>query len=126
MRVAALSQASHSYLTSPVCMRYVKASEDYMSPEYGVDTCMIDVPLMLGTVGDNQMLDRMQLDLLALGARPHWGKICNLVNGEELIRKMYPKFDAFLRTVAFFNPHGTFNSRFSYRTGISKMDYRRP
>jgi hypothetical protein len=126
MRVAAVSQASHSYLTSPMCMRYVKASEDYMSPEYATDTCMIDVPLMLGTIGDNQMLDRMQLDLLALGARPHWGKICNLVNGEALIRTMYPKFDAFLQTVAFFNPHGTFNSRFSYRTGMSKMKYQRP
>ena len=86
---------------------------------------MIDVPMMLGTVGDDQMYDRLQLDLVKLGARPHWGKICNLVNGEELVRKMYPKFDAFLQTVAFFNPTGTFNSTFSYRTGISKMLYER-
>jgi hypothetical protein len=57
--------------------------------------------MMLGTIGDDQMMDRMQLDLIALGARPHWGKICNLVNGRELIHKMYPKFDAFLKTVNF-------------------------
>lgn len=126
MRVAALSQASYSYLTSPMCMRFVKRSEDYLSPEYKSDTCMIDVPLILGTIGDNQMLDRMQLDLLAVGARPHWGKICNLVNGRELIGKMYPKFDTFLDTIAFFNPIGTFNSQFSYRSGISAMVYNKP
>jgi hypothetical protein len=86
---------------------------------------MIDVPLMLGTIGDDQMLDRLQLNLVEIGARPHWGKICNLVNGEDLIDTMYPKFDAFLKAVAFFNPKGTFNSTFSYRTGISKMVYKR-
>jgi D-arabinono-1,4-lactone oxidase len=126
IRIAALSEASFSYLTSPMCMRFVKQSEEYLSPEYKSDTCMIDVPLMLGTIGDDQMLDRLQVDLVALGARPHWGKICNLVNGRELIHKMYPKFDAFLDTVAFFNPKGTFNSSFSYRSGISLMEYKRP
>jgi L-gulono-1,4-lactone dehydrogenase len=125
IRVALLSETFISYLTSPMCMRFVQKSSDYLSPEYDADTCMIDVPLMLGTIGDNQMLDRLQLDTVALGARPHWGKICNLVNGEELIRKMYPKFDQFAETVRFFNPKGTFNSSFSYRTGISKMVYER-
>jgi hypothetical protein len=125
LRIAALSQVSTSFLTSPICMRFVKGSKDYMSPEYKTNTCMIDVPLMLGTIGDDQMLDRMQLNLIEIGARPHWGKICNLVNGEELIDIMYPEFDAFLKAVAFFNPKGTFNSTFSYRTGISKMVYKR-
>jgi hypothetical protein len=125
IRVVALSETCNAFLTSPMCMRFVRQSEDYLSPEYKTDTCMIDVPMMLGTVGDDQMYDRLQLDLVKLGARPHWGKICNLVNGEELVRKMYPKFDAFLQTVAFFNPTGTFNSTFSYRTGLSKMVYDR-
>jgi hypothetical protein len=126
IRIVALSEKEGaSYLTSPLCMRFVQASPEYLSPEYQVDTCMIEVPLMLGTIGDNQMLDRMQLDLLALGARPHWGKICNLVNGDDLVRKMYPRYQSFLDTVNFFNPKGTFNSRFSLRTGISKMKYER-
>jgi L-gulono-1,4-lactone dehydrogenase len=125
IRIAALSEASFSYLTSPMCMRFVKESEEYLSPEYKSDTCMIDVPMMMGTIGDDQMMERLQVDLVALGARPHWGKICNLVNGRELIHKMYPKFDAFLDTVAFFNPNGTFNSSFSYRSGISLMEYKR-
>ncbi len=125
MRVIALSQQSYSYLTSPLCMRFVKASRDYLSPEYGVDTCMIDVPLLLGTIGDDQMMERVQLDLVAMGARPHWGKICTLVNGAALIEKMYPKFQQFTDTVTFFNPNNTFNSSFSYRTGISKMLYKR-
>jgi hypothetical protein len=123
IRVAKLSAESYAYLTSPFCMRFVKESDDYMSPEYRSDTCMIDVPMVLGTIGGDQMYDRMQVDLLALGARPHWGKINNLVNGEDLIRKMYPKYDSFLKTIAFFNPNGNFNGRFSYRTGISKIKF---
>jgi L-gulono-1,4-lactone dehydrogenase len=125
MRIAALSEQSVSYLTGPMCMRFVKKADEYMSPEYNTDTCMIDVSMILGTIGDDQMLDRMQLDLIALGARPHWGKICNLVNGKELLQEMYPKFKEFKKTVEFFNPKGTFNSSFSYRTGISDMEYNR-
>lgn len=126
MRVAELGKESHSYITAPACMRFVKAAKEYLSPEYNTDTCMMDVPMILGTIGDDQVFDRLQLDFVALGARPHWGKICNLVNGEELVRKMYPKFDKFAATIAFFNPNGTFNSTFSYRTGITKMEYNRP
>lgn len=123
LRAAAVSEGHFAYLTAPICMRFVEASKDYLSPEYGTDTCMIDVPLMLGTIGDEQMLDRMQLNLLAVGARPHWGKICNLVNGRELIGKMYPKLPEFLKAVQFFNPNGTFNGRFSMRTSISELPF---
>jgi D-arabinono-1,4-lactone oxidase len=125
IRVVTVSEASFSYLTAPLCMRFVQKSEEYLSPEYNTDTCMIDVPMMLGTIGDDQMMDRMQINLLAFGARPHWGKVCNLVNGRELIHKMYPKFDVFLDVVAFFNPKGTFNSSFSYRSGISIMEFKK-
>jgi L-gulono-1,4-lactone dehydrogenase len=120
-RIAKLSQDNISFITSPACMRFVKASEDLMSPEYRRATCMMDVPMMLGTIGDDQMYDRLQRALIKTGARPHWGKVCNLVNGEALLRQMYPQFEIFLATVQFFNPNGTFNSRFSMRTGISKM-----
>jgi len=114
-----------AYQNAPICLRFVRASPDYMSPEYQSDTCMIDVPMLLGTTGDDQMMDRMQLNLMAKGARPHWGKICNMVNTQELIGKMYPKMPQFLETVAFFNPTGTFNGSFSYRTGLTKMKYER-
>ncbi len=124
-KVAETSEESCAYLSSPICLRFVKASNDYMSPEYMVDTCMIDVPSVLGTVGADEMMDRMQLALLPKGARPHWGKICNLVNGQELIKEMYPEFEKFLETANFFNPNGTFNSVFSSRTGISEIDFKR-
>ena len=123
--VAKNSEESMAYLSSPICLRFVKASNDYMSPEYKTDTCMIDIPSVLGTTGADEMMDRMQLALLPKGAKPHWGKICNLVNGEDLIHKMYPKFEEFLNTVEFFNPDGTFNSVFSFRTGISDIPFKR-
>jgi len=125
IRIVELSKGFYSYLTAPLCLRFVMASKDYLSPEFEMDTCMIDVPMMLGTIGDDQMLQRMQIDLIPLGARPHWGKICDLVNGKELVKKMYPRFDKFQETIKFFNPHGTFNSSFSFRTGLVEMEYNR-
>ena len=121
--VMAVSAKDHAYLTAPMCMRFVKQSHCYMSPEFEQTTCMIDVPSLLGTIGDDQILDRLQLELLPVGARPHWGKICNRISGRELIGKMYKKFPEFLETVDFFNPAGTFNSSFSYRTGISEKKF---
>ena len=134
--VADLSRPSVSYLTSPICARFVKASKDYMSPEYSPfpsleadgyngATCMIDVPMLLGSIGDDQMLDRMQRNLIEHGAKPHWGKICNMVNGRTLIETMYPKFDEFLEAVDFFDPKGTFKGAFSYRTSISQLQFSR-
>jgi len=114
-----------AYQTAPICLRFVKASPDYMSPEYQVDTCMIDVPMLIGTIGDDQMMDRMQKNLIGVGARPHWGKICNMVNNKALISKMYPKLPEFLDTMKFFNPNGTFNGAFSYRTGLTELAYDR-
>ena len=122
-KVMALSAQDHAYLNAPMCMRFVKQSHCYMSPEYRRDTCMVDVPSLLGTIGDDQILDRLQLHLLAEGAKPHWGKICNRISGRELIGAMYPKFPEFLETMEFFNPKGTFNSSFSYRTGITEQKF---
>ena len=134
--VSELSRQSNAYQTSPICARFVKASNDYMSPEYAPQpstqengyngaTCMIDVPMVLGSIGDDQMLDRMQRHLIQTGAKPHWGKICNMVNGREMIESMYPKFPEFLKAIDFFDPQGTFRGAFSYRTGISELKFSR-
>jgi len=136
LTVSELSRQSEAYQTSPICARFVKASNDYMSPEYFPTpstqennyegaTCMIDIPMVLGTVGDRQMLDRMQPHLIEKGAKPHWGKICNMVNGRELINSMYPKFPEFLKTIDFFDPQGTFSGTFSFGTGISELNFSR-
>jgi L-gulono-1,4-lactone dehydrogenase len=122
--VTKLGESYASYLTAPICMRFVGKSKDHLSPEYDRNTCMTDVPMMLGTIGEEQVFDRMQKELMAIGARPHWGKVCNMVNGKTLVRSMYPKFDTFTETVRIFNPNGTFNSGFSYRTGLTELVYK--
>ncbi len=123
MATVTLSKTSEAYLTAPLCLRFVKANNDYLSPEYGADTCMIEIPSLIGATGAVEMLDRMQLNLLPYGARPHWGKICSMINGAELVADMYPKFPEFVKTVNYFNKSGTFNSIFSYRTGMTKLEF---
>jgi len=136
LSVIEISQKSHSYITAPISVRFVKSSKDYMSPEYSSTTsspenryngatCMIDLGMLLGTIGGDQLCDRFQRHLIEVGARAHWGKICNMVNGRKLIKSMYPKFDVFLETIDFFDSKGTFRSAFSYRTGISQLEYKR-
>lgn len=121
IRVLDLSAKSDAYLTAPLCLRFTKDNPFYLSPEYGRDTCMIEIPMLIGTTGGDELLDRMQKKLVKIGARPHWGKVCNMINGKNVVREMYPKFDDFVDTVTYFNPNGTFNSVFSYRTGFTDL-----
>ena len=85
---------------------------------YGRATCMIEVPMLDGTVGGMETLREIEEALIDLGARPHWGQIHYLAGGSALIRKMYPMFDKWIAVRKVLNASGTFNSRFSERCGF--------
>jgi L-gulono-1,4-lactone dehydrogenase len=84
----------NSYITSPVGFRFVAAAKSYLSPQYGRDTCMIEVPMLGGTPNAARSLDEFQ-DTMAVrfGARAHWGQ--RLTTLEARARQQYPKFDVF-------------------------------
>ncbi len=121
LRTLAVSEKSDAYLTAPLCLRFTNKNKFYLSPEYNSTTCMIEIPMLIGTTGGKELLDRMQHNLIKFGARPHWGKICNMINGKDVVKQMYPKLETFVETVDYFNPDGTFDSIFSFRTGLRDL-----
>lgn len=63
------------YVSSPVGLRWVKASDAYLAPQYGRDSVMIEVPVLNGTPNQKETLERyVEFMVTKLGGRPHWGQ----------------------------------------------------
>ena len=103
--------------TAPISLRFVKQCDSYLSMMNGEDKCMIEVPLLVGTKGRFQILDKIEHELFKLDRiRPHWGQYHNL--GEETIRLMYPQLDDWLRVYREMNKTGIFKNTFTDRCGF--------
>jgi FAD/FMN-containing dehydrogenase len=106
-----------SYITSPLGLRFVQAARAHLSPAYDRDTCMIEVPVLLGTPRARETLDGY-LDFLFTNynGRPHWGQV-NDMPGHRL-EPLYPKLDAFLESFRVLNPKGFFDNAFTEQMGF--------
>jgi FAD/FMN-containing dehydrogenase len=111
------------YHTSPISLRFVKASPAFMSMMHGRDTMMIELIMMTETKGGFELLGAHEEALSELGGRPHWGQVNYLAGGHELIRSMYPRFDTWLDVVRQLDPRGTFESPFTKRVGITRRGF---
>ena len=73
-----------AYVTSPVGLRFVKAAKAYLSPAFERDTCMIEVPTLLGTPNARETLKAYHDFLFdKCNGRPHWGQV-NDMPGDRL------------------------------------------
>ncbi|MEN7549853.1 FAD-binding protein [Rapidithrix thailandica] len=119
-----IQQEGNLYLTSAVTLRFVKNSAMYLAPEYGRDTCFIDLPSLVRAKGAASVIDKFQDAMIALGGKPHWGKLHNrfTIGQHEPLRDNYPMFDRWLEVFKTLNHQGTFNNRFTDRLGISVGD----
>ena len=113
------------YHTAPFSLRFVKASSDYLSMQYGVDTCMIEMPMVNGTIGGKEILQKYEKAMFEFGGRPHWGQINYLTGNHDLIRSMYPKHDAWLSVFKWLNASGMFDNTFTDRCGFSESHFER-
>ncbi len=111
-------QIGELFHTAPVSMRFVKKCNAFLSMMNGEDKCMIEVPLLVGTKGRFQILDKIEHELMKLGKiRPHWGQYHNL--GKDTIRELYPDLDKWLKVYNEMNKTGIFNNTFTDRCGFS-------
>ncbi len=106
--------------SSPLGLRFVKASKFYLAPEYQQDVCYIANPVLVGQNRAKEIVDYYQDIHIEQGGKPHWGKMTNKMEGNvDMIRKWYPKFDNWQKVMKQFNPYGTFSNDFSKRMNLT-------
>lgn len=118
-------QSGEAYLTSPFSLRFVKSSNAYMSMMYGSDTCMIEFPMLKGTIGGRELLQQIEREMYALGGRPHWGLLNFLSGAGDLIAAMYPMLPRWLAVYRQIDPSGMFTNAFTERCGFAAHGFAR-
>lgn len=113
----------HVYHSSPISLRFVKATDSYMSMMQGRDTMMIELIMATHTVGGMELLAAHENALYELGGRPHWGQVNSLTGSHGLLAAMYPHYADWQEVHAELNASGVFDSPFSKRVGISRTEF---
>ena len=121
-----MKRVGNLYHTSPISLRFVKASDYYLAMMSGQDTCMIEIPVINGTYGGFDLLQHYENAMYAFSGRPHWGQVNYLTGSHDLIKNMYPDYDKWLSVYNKLNPNGTFNNQFTDRCGFSVINYKTP
>jgi L-gulono-1,4-lactone dehydrogenase len=111
------------YQTSPISLRFVKASTAHMSMMQGTPTMMIELIQMSRTEGGFELLAAYEEALYELCGRPHWGQVNRITGSHNLIGTMYPRYDDWLRVEGEINRSRVFDSPFSQRIGISTATF---
>jgi hypothetical protein len=107
------------YHSAPISLRFVKASDAYLSMMQGQDTMMIELIMATHTVGGMELLAAHESALQVLEGRPHWGQVNTLTGSHGLVEAMYPRYQDWQEIHAVLNSSGVFDSPFSKRMGIS-------
>ena len=107
------------YQSSPIALRFVKASPAYASMMHGQDTMMMELIQLRGNEGGYEMLGAYEDALYALGGRPHWGQVNTLTGSHGLVASMYPRYADWQAVHRQMNSTGVFDSPFSKRVGIA-------
>jgi hypothetical protein len=119
------------YITSPVAMRFVKASEHYLSMMHEIPGghdcgendavqlfCLVEMPVISFSVGGLEILERIEKEMYKHSARPHWGQV-NFISGSHIkINKLYNKLETWREVYQHFNAKGIFSNEFTYRCGF--------
>jgi hypothetical protein len=108
------------YQTSPIALRFVRASSACLSMMEGRDTMMIELIQATRTEGGFELLAAYEEALYDLGGRPHWGQVNSLTGSHDLVRSLYPRYDEWQEVHARLNASGVFDSPFSKRVGLSR------
>eukprot|EP00794_Sanderia_malayensis_P006884 gene6884-7659_t len=112
----------NQYQTSPFALRFVKSSNAKLSMMHGANTCMIEMDMITGTYGTQEIMKRYQNAMYKLAGRPHWGLQFDNIP-PNVIPAMYSQFKEWVRVYKMFNSKGTFSSPFTDRVGITDFTF---
>jgi L-gulonolactone oxidase len=93
-------------LTLPIEVRFVQQDDTFLSPAQGRDVCYIGAATQPNA---NEVFERFEPIMKALGGRPHWGKCFSLTR--EDAQAMYPDtYEQFRKIRATLDPNGVFSN----------------
>ena len=107
------------YHSSPISLRFVKATRSCLSMMEGHDTMMIELIMSKHTIGGMELLGAHEQVLYELHGRPHWGQVNTLTGSNGLVQGLYPRYGDWQRLHEALNTSGVFDSPFSKRVGFS-------
>src|SRR5439155_4852671 len=111
LEIAAEQRRRHRrYHSSPISLRFTKASPAFASMMYGRDSMIMELILVTGTRGGNELLAAYEAGLAEFDVRAHWGQINYLT--EDRIRGTYPRWDDWMRVQRQLGSSGVFDSPF--------------
>jgi len=100
----------------PIEIRVSAADDIWLSPSNGQPTCWIGI-VQYKPYGFNvpyrRLFDGFEAVLAKHGGRPHWAKAHKLRPDD--LRKLYPRFDDFVRVLEAVDPHGVFRNDYVQR-----------
>jgi hypothetical protein len=113
-------KASGWYHTSPLNLRFVKATTNSLIAMYAYrDTTMIEIPQLLKTPGMDQMYAAYERMLITeFAGRPHWGKVHQLVGSQFPLEAVHPLAGRWKAAYAELNAKGTFSNPLTKRLGL--------
>ena len=112
-RTGGLIKRGGHFLTSPMGVRPVAASDKALSMMFGCRTVMLELDMAHGTFAGMATLRTLGFRLNAAGCRFHWG--LNFDDGQANLRQIeqaYPQIEMWKRVAAVFNRKGTHTNSF--------------
>ena len=86
-------------------IRFAPASENWIAPNYGINTVYFDVSILTVTPPPS-LIAYIDKEMDEIGARPHWGKRNNVTR--SYAEWVYPKFHDFEAVCSKFDPYEMF------------------
>jgi hypothetical protein len=111
------ARAGQAYHSSPFSLRFVRASDAFLSMMEGRDTMMVELIMQTETDGGFELLAAHEDALYAFEGRPHWGQVNTLT--EPALRMLYPQLDRWQAVHRDINASGVFDSPFTKRVGLT-------
>ena len=119
LEIAAEQGKQGRWHTSPIALRFVKASPSYASMMYDRPTMMIELILSKGTKHGFELLAAYERELSKdFKVRPHWGQY-NVLDEATDLAALYPEWEKWLEVYRRFNATGVFASPFTQRIGLT-------
>lgn len=113
-------KSNHQYVTAPIGLRFTSPGNGLISPQFGRESCMVEVPILKNTKNAVETIDAIQkMAFQHFEGRPHWGQINRLMQ-KDLFKQMFPKWKVFIENFERFNK-GHFDNAFTKQLGWREL-----